>query len=948
VPGPWYFAWAGGTITDQVMVVTNGTTHGASFETMALVGDVAAGGRQLINLASTTRLEEGSYYELSGPGIAAGTRFLYDNTILSGSSGSINIDPAATGTQTSATFTAKKSVPVGVMLGTLTDGSASVTLTDTGGLPAGTYGVFGTGVGETDIPVGTTDGTTSTTGGGVLIVSAAYLIYDGSGGGSLAILAATSHTTTGTDDFGAATTITTYTIAQQEVRATASGQYPLQLTGFPVIDPTSVTDIPSSALAGLEPGLVYDITGPGIPVGATFVAPVGGTSITLDLDATASSLDAILTITGPRAPNAPWNPVAYARFDEEIISVEIAQEEGGFATLTVDMKNPNIGLLAVGRNLWCWLSWDQNWPDGTPDLVPLFNGRLIGVPKLQAGEVVQVQFLARPDDLNAQKTALAASLKVLPYYDPVWLTADTTADTVLETYSALYHIDRTTLAVTIGDILAGEDGIIDLDESQSIYDKFSLAYGQPPLVATTVSGTVSWRQQAEGVLDVTQKLLDAFYAAGSAYKRIYAPGKGWRDPFGRRSQEQGKWYTGGGGLIQSLGGADGIASGWPSPGTSIGGGWSLSNLTDMDGVPLCYIRSASDAKKGGWLKSAHYTVTYTALKPDTATTTTDATEASRSVKLVTQQYGTYTADFPIHAHKCRMNLVYHADRQRSETVTAVVTTDVQRELSDSAETDRETITLTSQFVDQGVDPEGALPIRDVAYRSYFQSGRGASSLEYLLLLARAKMRARARSVDIGFAVDWRTALPIMLRHSVRLADRRLPGGIAVGKVKSYRLTAGATGMLGEFTIGCTIGTDATTTPLAGINSYVEDGYVSSGWQAVIGAQTMLDTGDVAYQTLDDFVIADDGLDLTGLGVDSAVAACVVTNGLKTQLAVLDKYQSTIYPTYGDPLEAMKGLNTSVTLDMRPVTGAEYHTDFFPAMTPLSLPRTIDLSSPTGG
>jgi hypothetical protein len=66
------------------------------------------------------------------------------------------------------------------------------------------------------------------------------------------------------------------------------------------------------------------------------------------------------------------------------------------------------------------------------------------------------------------------------------------------------------------------------------------------------------------------------------------------------------------------------------------------------------------------------------------------------------------------------------------------------------------------------------------------------------------------------------------------------------------------------------------------------------------------------------------------------------------MAALDKHQNTIYPADGDPGTTLKGLTTSVTLDLVPVTGAEYHTAFFPAVTPLALPKTIDLTAPTPG
>jgi hypothetical protein len=937
MPGPFYFAWAGGAIEAQTTTVINGTTHGALLDTVGLVGDSGdanSAGRQLINLASTQGLEADNLYELQGPGIAAGTYFLFDDTILSGLPNSVNLSQAA-GAHINASFVATRAVNVGVGLGTLTHGSSTITLADVN-LPAGTYGIFGTGIGETDIPVITETGTTFTGGGGVMIIAAAFLVYNGAGTGQLAILAAQQHIRDGFDSFGQPTKITTYTVAQQPVRATASGQFALALSGFPTADRRLIDGIPASALTSLTPGLVYNISGNGIPVGATFVAPASGsTSLTLDQPATASDLNAILTINGPRTPDAPFNAAVHNRFDEDIVALEIAQEEGGLATLNMTIRNPKVGLLALGRNLWCWLSWDQNWPSGSPSLQPLFNGRLIGVPKLQADELVELQFLARPDDLTAQKFTLSESLKVLPYFDAVWLTLTPTPDTVLETYSSLYHVDRTSLQVTTSDILVGEAGTVAIGEDHAIYDRFSLSYGQPPLVATAVSGTVNWQQQAEGLLDVTGTIVSAFHAGGSGYSRPLYVG-----PFSTvfTSFPGSAWIVGGAGIIQCLCG-DGLKSDWPKPGTSIGGGWSLSNLNDSQGSPLCYILDASMTAQGGWLTPATYDVNYTAAAPtDTAPT---------NVGLVTSTLSSYAVSFPLSAFKIRMHLEYRADRRRTETITAVIAAGVQRELSDSSESDRETISLTSEYVSQGIDPDGALPIGNLSYRSYFQTDRGARSFEYLLLAARAKMRARARAVDIAFAVNWATAVPITLRHSVTLTDRRLPGGTATGKVKSYRLSVRGGVMLGEFTIGCAIGTGSVETPQAGTLSYVNAGYVNPGYQIVTGMQEPLITGEIAYQTLDNFVVADDGLDLTHLTESMAVNECVVTNGLKTQMTRLNAFQGAVATTYGDPLSTMKTMTTTVTLDLKPVAGAEFHTDFFPAVTALTLPKTIDLSAAAG-
>ena len=905
MPGPWYFAYAGGVIEEQVTVVTTGNTHGGVLETVGIVADVDG---QIMRLAAPDKLTDGEYYALTGPGLAAGTVAIPDATISPPAS--INIAPAG-GTARSATFTATKAVPVGTVLATF-DGSDRVFIDGAELIDGAVYGISGPAIGDA----------------GEFAVATAFMTWDaGAGSGLMWALVATKLV----DDVNA------YTIESRPVTATEAGDFPAQLSGVPSGDWYSITGIPSAALSSLTAGLSYNVSGNGIPVGTIFVAPASGaTSLTIDQPASSAELGGILTITGPRTPNAPFDPALHARFDEDVLTVEITQSEGDFATLTVGLKNPGVGLLAAGRNLWCWLSWDQAWtPAGgaEPDLVPLFNGRLVGIPRLAAGELVELQFLARPDDYNAQKAALAASLQVLPYWDPVWLAANISADTVLETYSALWHIDRTTLALSISDIIQGEDGTVTIAEDQALYENFSLAYGEPPLVATAVKGTVSWSQQGQGIIDVTPNLVQAFNDVGAA-------------PYGTLPFALQKTYplwlrTGGSGMIQALYG-DGLQTSWPKAGANIGGGWSLSNLADSSGTPLCFIEEASANNKGGWLAPLNYNVNYTAAIDQV--TGDSGTPPSDSEIVLGQGLERVVLSFPLQTYNIRMHVEYKASRPRTETVSAVLTADVQRVLSDSADSDRESIELSSEFVGQGVDPGGGVPIGDLAYKSYFQTDRGTASFEYLLLAARAKMRARARSVEVTLATDWRTALDIGLRHSITYLDRRLPGGTATGKVKSYTLKAADGVMTGEFVIGCTIGNGTPSIAAVGENTYVEDAYVEPGWQVVAGAQYPLFEDELAYETLDAFVVADDGINLTYFTADEAVNYCTVTNGLEEQLTELSAYQEAIAPTNGDPLTKAREMTTTVTLDLRPVQGSEFHTNFFPALTQLSLPKTIDLAA----
>jgi hypothetical protein len=41
---------------------------------------------------------------------------------------------------------------------------------------------------------------------------------------------------------------------------------------------------------------------------------------------------------------------------------------------------------------------------------------------------------------------------------------------------------------------------------------------------------------------------------------------------------------------------------------------------------------------------------------------------------------------------------------------------------------------------------------------------------------------------------------------------------------------------------------------------------------------------------------------------------------------------------------MSSLTTTATIDLKPVTGSEFHSDFFPDVAPLALPKLIDLSA----
>ena len=197
------------------------------------------------------------------------------------------------------------------------------------------------------------------------------------------------------------------------------------------------------------------------------------------------------------ASETTFDPSVHNREDEDVFGFSVEHSEGDFAGLEIEIRNPRIGLLAPARKVHAWLSWDSG-----SEIKPLFFGRLVGVPDDIHLEIVRLQFTARPDDYAAQKAALADTLKVRPYYDPIWISADkrNDPDTVLEARSELWHIDRVTGVLTTSDLLVGEDGNEDFGTDEVMYDGVRVHLNQTPLRTVSVDAEVGWTQADTGSL----------------------------------------------------------------------------------------------------------------------------------------------------------------------------------------------------------------------------------------------------------------------------------------------------------------------------------------------------------------------------------------------------------------------------------------------------------------
>src|SRR5580765_6808529 len=260
-------------------------------------------------------------------------------------------------------------------------------------------------------------------------------------------------------------------------------------------------------------------------------------------------------------------------WDENVFSFTCEQNEGDPANLTVVVKRPRnvsgdpIGLLGPGRKIWAWFAFDCG-----PALFKFF-GRLVGVPTSIFEELVTLEFVARPFDVVAQKEALAASLRVLPYYDEVVIDPDrrTDPEVVLEGYTKIWHYGREDLILTVSDEISGEDGVVEFDGATSggkvLYDGLGLELSGGPLSRVDMYAEYSWTQMAFGEVEMGDEIVRAF--------------------------------GGDRGIIESL---TVTASDWPKTGAQLGDGWFVKEASarDMFSLEVMTGSSASETTVKWW------------------------------------------------------------------------------------------------------------------------------------------------------------------------------------------------------------------------------------------------------------------------------------------------------------------------------------------------------------
>lgn len=611
------------------------------------------------------------------------------------------------------------------------------------------------------------------------------------------------------------------------------------------------------------------------------------------------------------------------REDEDVFAFSMRHEEGEFPALQIDIRNPRIGLLATGRKQWAWLSWK----DPANVVHPLFYGRIVAVPQNIVEDIVRLSFVARPVDYEEQLDALADSMRVSPYYDPMWLSeADRMdPDRVLEGYPKLWHVDRVTHVVTASDIIVPEDGQVNFGQGDAFYDSVKTTFSSSPARRAIVNAEVNWLQQGSGTVDLTSKLIKAFADKTPANLTTVSGSP-------RPSA----------GMLNVLGG-DEAMSNWPQPLDDIGGGWFVGAdtvATLVGPVPIVPANIGSESNIWGSMRQwpnlqwgvANVMREIFERTPGFLVEIKDNSKAYQNAI-----WGNYSGNIdvmwvPIWRLGVKFTMGFAAERERTEHISFQVDADVQPLLTDAGE--EETIRLDFGPVDCD------LFIGKLSRNKFFATDRGHDAFGYLLACTRASLLARARAVDVSFEVPFEKLVNMSLRKGASIQDPRLPDGIAAGKVKVYELAAQDGELMGGITLGCTVGRDGSIVANLGTPQYVETGYVSNPYQEMADEVLVPIPGAIGF-TMDNYSLDDDGVNLDAITVQKYLTSLEVFGALEEQMA---EAQSAPASSAADGMADIVGFKTDVRLTMKPVTGGPFFTTIQPTVTALKVPRTLNLET----
>lgn len=627
-----------------------------------------------------------------------------------------------------------------------------------------------------------------------------------------------------------------------------------------------------------------------------------------------------------------FNPAVHDRVDEHIVAFRVEQMETELCSMSIDIFNPRIGLLNSGRKRWAWLAW-YNQEEAM--IESLFFGRVVGFPTNFNKNKITLEFIARPSDFGNQKADLAAGLRNLPYFDPVFIRDDALLDpdVVLEARTQVWHIDRITHEVSISDLIEGEDGVLEFQEEEIMWESVETSFNGTPVRRVRMTASTEWDQvvSGNGLPCIKDMQVDTLAGAGLI--------GGW---------PKGADITGGAGI----GGSNIIIEG----GESLGGGWKVTtgsarspyqNLEDND-YAYWYTRGYTLNEDGFPIYGLGFPPFYLSVVSAYSASVPKSGPASSSGTL-----------FSIISDKVTLNLTlgYEATRKYKDTIIFDLIADSQSIVTEPDDEDYLEMSFTGNDVSLP-DPfdEYETPIGGGNRRSYFAGDRGQQSIQYLIQLARANIVHRSRAVQVKWKCKFARAIEASLRKNALIHDRNLPGGQAVGKIVSYSFGAEGGEISGEIVIQSCIGRGGSIAPVDGVNvyadDYIDDYFFEEGQILVLGA------GDVGFTRFSENP-NDDGLIFPLRAVPYVVPPNVFTVFEKELTPVpptsdastqIDDCGNTTSASVSSSLDTgpyndwLSGIKTTVDFRLKAVEGGPFETTYLCTVTDLKLPMQIDLEA----
>lgn len=607
---------------------------------------------------------------------------------------------------------------------------------------------------------------------------------------------------------------------------------------------------------------------------------------------------------------------AYEREDEEVIWFSLVHEEGDFAMMEVEVRNPRVPPLSVGRKIHAWLSIEETPSAG---YTPICFARLVGVPSNLIGDRVTYSFLARPSDFETQKRAVADAKRVLPFYDELFIDPNyqDDPDAALEGYSEKVHIDRITHVVSTSDMLDGEDGVITFDptiEPEAVLnDTLDVRLAHVPVNAVTVKAEVPWQQSTSGSFNIGPVVMDNICMADS----------------------------------------------WPKIGDVLAGGYIVtgsradqySSFTQFnhdfqyqnnekkhrDGDLLTY--SEQESGMTGASGAYGYRENTWKIVGDRHTGTGAQVHISRSMMQIA--FGRFTGF---------LTLSVSAGVDRKDAVEINLVSDIQPIIDDPTD-DASPPIIELNTNDAAVEcGEEEAPIGNAARAEYVSTDRGLQSIEYMIARGRKQLIEGSRCVSVSWECSLNKALDLSCRKNAYIIHDAIPGGEAVGKIVAYSMRCnGETGEArGSVKIMCAIGFDNPVTIAPGEADYVDEDYVDD-YQTFTGQVLAHPAGDISYSPPDK--ISGGGGAVPNLGGSDCIIRSQVVVADAEPIDIPSVTISNFKDLLGTYAETQRRLASALAarqvhleLELVDWTNKATEAQWVVNTMPLQLPRQIDLTA----